>query len=86
VKDEAFRNGEKLKLTPTEYRLLKLFASHPEKLFSRDLLLDYLWDHEFSAGTRVVDMHIRNLSRKLRSEKYLIQTVWGFGYRMRRMQ
>lgn len=85
-KDEVFQNGEKLKLTQTEYRLLKMLASHPEKLFTREMLLDCIWDHDFSDGTRVVDMHIRNLRRKLRDGKALIQTVWRIGYRMRRMQ
>ena len=81
--DEVFQNGEKLKLTQTEYRLLKLLASHPEKLFTRELLLDCIWDHDFRDGTRVVDMHIRNLRQKLRDGKALIQTVWRIGYRIR---
>lgn len=70
-------------LSPTEYRLLEFFLTHPDKVYSRSQLLDQVWGRSSFIEERTVDVHIRRL-RKILSEhgrEDLIQTVRGFGYR-----
>ena len=80
---EAFRNGEKLQLTLKEFELLKLLASTPGKVLTRDSLLDRIWGYEFYGETRTVDVHIRHLRQKLQDDADMIETVRGVGYRMK---
>ena len=79
---EATRNGEKMQLTLKEFELLKLLASTPGKVLTRDYLLDRIWGYEFYGETRTVDVHIRHLRQKLGDDQYLIETVRGVGYKM----
>ena len=79
---EAFRNDQKLELTLKEYELLKLLASAPGKVLTRDYLLDRIWGYEFYGETRTVDVHIGTLRTKLARAGGLIETVRGVGYRM----
>ncbi|MEY4193881.1 MAG: hypothetical protein RLZZ226_249 [Pseudomonadota bacterium] len=70
-------------LSPTEYRLLEFFLTHPDKVYSRSQLLDQVWGRSSFIEERTVDVHIRRL-RKILAEHHreeLIQTVRGFGYR-----
>lgn len=70
-------------LSPTEYRLLEFFLTHPDKVYSRGQLLDQVWGRSSFIEERTVDVHIRRL-RKILSEharEEMIQTVRGFGYR-----
>jgi two-component system phosphate regulon response regulator PhoB len=70
-------------LSPTEYRLLEFFLTHPDKVYSRSQLLDQVWGRSSFIEERTVDVHIRRL-RKILSEhgrEEMIQTVRGFGYR-----
>lgn len=80
---EATRNGEKIQLTLKEFELLKLLASTPGKVLTRDYLLDRIWGYEFYGETRTVDVHIRHLRQKLGDDQYLIETVRGVGYKLR---
>ena len=80
---EAFRNGEKLQLTLKDFELLKLLASTPGKVLTRDYLLDRIWGYEFYGETRTVDVHIRHLRQKLQDDADMIETVRGVGYRMK---
>lgn len=77
--------GETLDLTLKEYELLELLATHPNRVFSREQLLDRLWGYDFVGDTRTVDVHICNLRRKLGGEDSTpgirIETVRGVGYR-----
>lgn len=76
--------GEPLLLTLKEYELLKLLASNPGRVFSRETLLNRIWGYDYIGGERTVDVHIRRLRAKV--EKYgerLIETVRGVGYRFR---
>lgn len=76
-------DGVSVKLSPTEYRLMAFFMSHPQRVFSRDQLLDQVWGRSTYIEDRTVDVHIRRL-RKILSvyeKDDLIQTVRGFGYR-----
>src|SRR5262245_25638415 len=77
----ATLDGEDLHLTPKEYELLLLFATHPGRAFSRDFLLERIWDQDFDGFDRAVDTHIRRLRRKLGPLGDAITTVWGVGYR-----
>lgn len=70
-------------LSPTEYRLLEFFLTHPDKVYSRSQLLDQVWGRSSFIEERTVDVHIRRL-RKILSEygcEEMIQTIRGFGYR-----
>lgn len=76
--------GEKqLDVSPTEFRLMQFFMTHPDKVFTRTQLLDQVWGRSVYIEERTVDVHIRRL-RKILSEygrEELLQTVRGFGYR-----
>ena len=74
-------DGEALHLTPKEYDLLVLFTTHPGRAFSRDFLLERIWDGDYEGFDRAVDTHIRRLRRKLGPLGDAIVTVWGVGYR-----
>jgi len=76
--------GDKqLEVSPTEFRLMHFFMSHPDKVFSRTQLLDQVWGRSVYIEERTIDVHIRRLRKIL--EEYgredLVQTVRGFGYR-----
>jgi len=70
-------------LGPTEYRLLSFFMTHPERVYSRNQLLDRVWGGNVYVEERTVDVHIRRLRKALELFKYdrFIQTVRGAGYR-----
>ncbi len=72
-----------LNLSPTEYRLLEFFLTHPDKVYSRTQLLDRVWGRDVYIEERTVDVHIRRLRRILAEfgRDAMIQTVRGFGYR-----
>ncbi|MFZ1325898.1 MAG: phosphate regulon transcriptional regulator PhoB [Candidatus Contendobacter sp.] len=75
--------GTLLDLSPTEYRLLEFFMSHPERVYSRSQLLDRVWGSNVYVEERTVDVHIRRLRKVLEPHGHdvLIQTVRGAGYR-----
>jgi two-component system phosphate regulon response regulator PhoB len=76
-------DGQPLKLGPTEFRLLGFFMSHPDRVFSREQLLDRVWGRNVYIEERTVDVHIRRLRKSLTPFgcDALIQTVHGTGYR-----
>jgi two-component system phosphate regulon response regulator PhoB len=73
---------------PTEFKLLKFFMSHPERVYSRTQLLDLVWGRNVYIEERTVDVHIRRLRKALSVEhiEELIQTVRGVGYRFSEKQ
>ncbi|SDT56165.1 DNA-binding response regulator, OmpR family, contains REC and winged-helix (wHTH) domain [Paenibacillaceae bacterium GAS479] len=73
--------GKLLDLTPKEFELLVLLMRNPERVYSRELLLENVWDMDFVGGTRTVDIHIQRLRKKLGSHQGIIQTVYGVGYK-----
>jgi len=82
---QASLDGQALDLTPVEFRLLGLLASQPGRIFSRDQVLDGLYDDHRVVTDRAVDTHVKNLRRKLaaiRPGQDLIRTVYGMGYRL----
>ncbi len=77
-------SGEKtVALGPTEYRMLAFFMTHPERVYTREQLLDRVWGGNVYVEERTIDVHIRRLRKALEEFGYdrLIQTVRGSGYR-----
>ena len=76
-------DSQTVPLGPTEYRMLEFFMTHPERVFSRDQLLDRLWGGNVYVEERTIDVHVRRLRKSL--EKFglerFVQTVRGSGYR-----
>jgi DNA-binding response OmpR family regulator len=73
--------GAEVDLTPKEFDLLQLLASHPARAFSREFLVEHLWGYEYDGVDRTVDTHIVRLRKKLGAIGDQIVTVWGVGYR-----
>ncbi|MFF2352428.1 response regulator [Kitasatospora sp. NPDC058115] len=75
-------HGRLVPLTPTELRLLLEFTAAPGIVLERAVLLERVWDYEWGADTRVVDVHVQRLRAKIGGGR--IETVRGFGYKLRR--
>lgn len=80
----AYGEGREIELGPTEFRLLHFLMTHPERVYSRSQLLDYVWGDHVVVEERTVDVHIRRLRSALAATGHdeLIQTVRGSGYRL----
>jgi DNA-binding response OmpR family regulator len=73
-----------IELTAKEFDVLYLLACHPNQVFSRNQLLNKVWDIDFEGDTTTVTVHIRRLREKIEaspSEPHFIKTVWGIGYK-----
>lgn len=82
---EVTYKGSLLNLTPIEYGLLALLLRKPQRIFSRQTILDRLWPTDKSPGEETVTAHVKKLRRKLKKagmNKEMIKTVYGFGYRL----
>lgn len=77
-------NGVDIMMSPTEYKLLYFFATNPNKVLSRNQLLDNVWGDNVYVEDRTVDVHIRRLRKILEAQGCadLVQTVRGFGYKL----
>ena len=73
--------GRALDLTYKEFELLKYFAQHPGRVFTREQLLSDVWGYDYFGGTRTVDVHVRRLRAKLGDHESVIGTVRNVGYR-----
>jgi len=80
---EAYLAGKQIEdLTPKEFELLKTLAQKPRQVFSREQLLQLVWDYEYYGDERTVDAHIKKLRQKIeKAGPQIIQTVWGVGYK-----
>ena len=78
----AFAGEQQMDLTPKEYDLLMLLLVRPDRVYSREQLLDLVWRMEYAGGTRTVDIHVQRVRKKL-GKNYMdvIQTVYGMGYK-----
>lgn len=82
AKRTAFAGQQPLELTPKEYDLLALLLSHPERVYTREQLLDIIWGMNYIGGTRTVDIHVQRVRKKLGMDfEDVIQTVYGIGYK-----
>ncbi|MEV0373041.1 two-component system response regulator CseB [Streptomyces sp. NPDC050636] len=79
---EVFVSGSPVALTPTELKLLLAFAAHPGIVLERHTLLRDVWEYGWDGDSRVVDLCVQRLRRKLGRDR--IETVRGFGYKLRR--
>lgn len=82
---EVEKNGKLLDLTLKEFELLKILVENKGKVLSRNVLLDRVWGYDFYGETRTVDVHIRNLRKKIEDDDknpQYIETVRGVGYRI----
>jgi DNA-binding response OmpR family regulator len=80
----VYRNDEEIQLTHTEFDLLSFLASNAGKVLSREKILNSVWGYEYPIETRVIDVHVRNLRRKIEddaSHPLYILAVPGIGYR-----
>jgi len=84
LKRKVTLNGERIELTPKEFDLLALMASHPGRSYNREQLLNTIWGYEFTGYEHTVNAHINRLRGKIEkglSKPTYILTTWGVGYR-----
>ena len=74
--------GQKIDMPPKELELLYFMASSPNRVFTREQLLDQIWGYEYIGDTRTVDVHIKRLREKIKDhDAWHIATIWGKGYK-----
>lgn len=75
--------GQKVDTPPKELELIYHLASNPNRVFTRDQLLDEIWGYDYYGDSRTVDVHVKRLREKLEgvSDKWALKTVWGVGYK-----
>ena len=76
------QNGKEVALTLKEFMVLQYLMRNLGKAVSRDTLYDHAWDFSDSSFSNTVDVHIKNLRKKLHDKGTIIQTIWGIGYKM----
>ena len=83
-KRKVYRNNSEIKLTLREYELLEFLATHPNEVINREQIIDKIWDRNYNGFSNVIDVHMKNLRKKLDlSENYqIIETIRGVGYRI----
>ena len=76
-------NGVQIDTPPKEMELIYHLASNPNRVFTRDQLLDEVWGFDYYGDSRTVDVHVKRLREKLEgvSDKWTLNTVWGVGYK-----
>ena len=81
---EASRQGTTIALTSKQYALLEYLMRHPHQVLTRTMIAEHVWNYDFDNATNVIDVHIRNLRRKIDDPfpTKLIHTVRGTGYRI----
>ena len=80
---ELIVDGKKIDTPPKELELLYHLASNPNRVYTRDQLLNEVWGFEYYGDSRTVDVHVKRLREKLEgvSDKWSLKTVWGVGYK-----
>ena len=80
---EVLIRGKKVEMPPKELELLNFLASHPNRVFTRNQLLDDVWGFEYFGDSRTVDVHVKRLREKIdgASDTWSLKTVWGVGYK-----
>jgi len=81
---KVYRNGESIKLTSTEFALLKFLIDERQNIISRDKILNEVWGYSVYPDSRMVDTHILNLRKKIEEDPHnpeFIKTQHGVGYR-----
>jgi two-component system phosphate regulon response regulator PhoB len=83
TRHRVYQDGVELSLRPLEFKLLAMFLEHPGRVFSRGELLEEVWGITSEVNTRTVDTHVRRLRERLGAHGEAVETVHGFGYRLR---
>ncbi len=79
---EVLYKGERVEMAPKELELLYYLAKTPNRVFTREQLLDKIWGYDYPGDTRTVDVHIKRIREKVPdNENWAIATVWGVGYK-----
>ena len=80
---ELIINGNSMDIPPKELELLYYLASHPNRVFTREQLLEDVWGFDYYGDSRTVDVHIKRIREKIEglSEKWTLKTVWSVGYK-----
>lgn len=75
-------HGKNLDFPPKEFELLSFLAQHPNRVFTREQLLDRIWGYEYVGDTRTVDVHVKRIREKMnQADEWGIRTVWSVGYK-----
>jgi len=84
LSQKVTRSGQRIELTPKEYSLLEYLASHPDRVLSRTMIVEHVWDQSFEGLTNIVDVYVRHLRQKVDDPfpVKLIRTVRGAGYKV----
>jgi two-component system phosphate regulon response regulator PhoB len=83
VRHRVFLDGTELQLRPLEFKLIQLLLEHPGRVFTRAQLLEEVWGISGDASSRTVDTHVRRLRERLGAYGEAVETVHGFGYRLK---
>lgn len=83
---EVYLEEQLLDMPPKEFELLYFLASNPNKVFSRDQILDEVWGYEYYVGSRTIDVHIKRIREKIEpvereNPPWLLRTIWSVGYK-----
>ncbi|MEI8130541.1 MAG: response regulator transcription factor [bacterium] len=78
----VLQNGEEIALTFKEFALLEFLMKHRGQVVTREELLEHVWDFAFDSFSNVVDVHIKNLRKKINTHEEILETVRGVGYRL----
>lgn len=81
-----YKESSEIELTPTEFSIMKVLMQAPGKAFSRDEILNEIWGKNYFGDMKTVDVHIRRIREKIEENPSIpqrIETVWGYGYRLR---
>ena len=84
---DVFVDGRRIDTPPKEMELLYHLAASPNRVFTRNQLLDEVWGFDYFGDSRTVDVHVKRLREKLEgvSDKWTLKTVWGVGYKFEAM-
>jgi two-component system phosphate regulon response regulator PhoB len=85
VRHRVFLDGAEQQLRPLEFRLIQVLLEHPGRVFTRAQLLEEVWGISGEASTRTVDTHVRRLRERLGAYGEVVETVHGFGYRVKEL-
>jgi DNA-binding response OmpR family regulator len=82
---KVFVGNDEVAFTLKEFAILELFMRNPDRVLTREFILDHVWDFNFNSLSNVVDVHVKNLRQKLSATKQgdIIETVTGVGYRIK---
>ncbi len=83
---KVFRKNKEIKITLKEFTILEYLMRHPDQVLSREQIIDHVWDFAFDSFSNLVDVHIKNLRKKIDDsyDEKILETVHGMGYRIKK--